>query len=117
MKTLLATVFIAVCFSFGAVTCSAADITPTISPSQVNGRDGILKMETGDVFSGKYSLRFKGQTYLAKVSEDAYNTRSGDIYVVRYMAKSTGNTIMYFTVYGGGGAHMLERKGTPVADR
>ena len=85
--------------------------------SQLAGKDGILKMETNDVFSGKHSLRLKGSTYLEKTSEDAYKTKSGDIYVVRYMAKGTGDTMMYFTVYGEGSYQILEKKGTPVADK
>ena len=55
--------------------------------SQLAANDFIMKMETTDVFSGKTSLRFNGAAYLEKASEDAYKTRSGDIYVVRYMVK------------------------------
>ena len=85
--------------------------------SQYEGKDCNLKMENTDVFSGKHSLQLKGSMYLGKISEDAYNTKSGDIYVIRYMAKGEGNTTMYFTVYGDGGYQILEKKGTPVADK
>ena len=85
--------------------------------SQLAANDFIMKMETTDVFSGKTSLRFNGAAYLEKASEDAYKTRSGDIYVVRYMVKGKGTTTMYLTVYGGGAAQILERKGTPIADK
>ena len=158
MKTLLTTVFLAVCLSLGTAAYSAAELTPNlvrdggfeqwdeVGPeswkmrffvknnwqmsftdkgnvliplifSQYTGKGYILKMENTDVFSGKHSLRLKGSTFLGKTSEDAYNTRSGDIYVVRYMAKGTGDTMMHFTVYGQGGRSELERKGTPVADK
>jgi hypothetical protein len=85
--------------------------------SQLAATDFILKMENEDVFSGKHSLRFQGAAYFEKASEDAYNTSSGDIYVVRYMAKGRGNTVMHIHVYGDGEAYILEQKGTSIADR
>lgn len=82
------------------------------------GQISVVKMETNDVYSGKRAVRLKASHfYMPGTGGDAYNTRSGDIYIVRYMVKGKGNTIMYFTVYGDGGAHILEQKGTPVPDK
>ncbi len=84
--------------------------------SQLSCTEYVMKRETEAVYSGESSLRLSGSIYLEKVSEGAYDTRSGDMYIVRYMAKGAGTITMHFTVYGEGGPYLLERKGEPVAD-
>ena len=71
----------------------------------------VLKPELSDVHGGRKSLRLKGQFYLNGSSSDAFKTKDGDVYVVRYWAKGEGQTAMYIHVYGDAAAQMLETKG------
>jgi len=78
----------------------------------------VVQRESADVASGEYALRLKGTAfYMHDAFEGAYAARPGDLFVVRFMAKGRGRATMYLTVYGGGAAHTLETKGTPVPDR
>ena len=87
------------------------------------GGISVVQRESGDVFSGKYSLRLKASRfYMLSAYESAYyDVRQGDIYVVRFMAKGKGSARAWLNVYrereGLGNAHTLERKGTPVPER
>ena len=71
----------------------------------------VLKPECNDVHGGRKALRLKGQFYLSNSSSDAFKTKEGDVYVVRYWAKGEGQTAMYLHVYGDAVAQILETKG------
>jgi hypothetical protein len=77
----------------------------------------VVKPETEDVHGGRKALRLKGQLYLRQSSQDAYRTRDGDIYLVRYWVKGEGQSLMHFTIYGDAAVQMLEVKGKPEKDR
>lgn len=73
----------------------------------------VMKPETKDVHGGGKALRLKGRFYLANSSPDAFKTREGDMYIVRYWVKGEGQTAMQMHVYGDAIAQILETKGQP----
>jgi len=78
----------------------------------------VFKPETGDVHSGHKALRLKGQFYLSGSGiADGYNTKEGDVYLVRYWVKGAGQTLMAIHVYGDGTSQILETKGKAEKDR
>jgi hypothetical protein len=77
----------------------------------------VVKPETADVHSGQHALRLKGQIYLRANSPEAYQTRDGDIYLVRYWAKGTGQSLLHLHVYGEASVQSLEVRGQPEPDR
>lgn len=90
---------------------------------QFCGRNGVLKVVHGsapqDVRSGSGAVLIKGQFYLKAADGDAYKTREGDEYVVRYYAKGTGKTRVYMHVYGTGrvAAEDVSVRGQPQPNR
>lgn len=90
-------------------------LTPKITDQFYDTR--LVKPETGDVRGGQKALRFKGQMYLRQSRQDAYRTRDGDIYLVRYWVKGEGQSLMHMHVYGDAVTQILEAKGKPEKDR
>ena len=90
-------------------------LTPKIADQLYDTK--ILKPEANDVYSGQSALRLKGQLYLRAADTTAYNTRDGDIYLVRYQVKGTGQSSVHLHVYGEGIAQLVESKGVPEPDR
>lgn len=90
-------------------------LTPKITDQFLDTK--VVKPETGDVHGGQKALRLKGQFYLRPSSQNAYQTRDGDIYLVRYWVKGEGQSLMHMHVYGDAGAQMLEIQGKPEKGR
>jgi len=98
---------------------SRADNGSILMPSAYEqGGISVVQREDKDVFSGKFALRLKAESfYFYEGFQGAYAARRGDIYVSRFMAKGKGSAAMHLTVYGGGSAYTLEQKGTPQPDK
>ena len=90
---------------------------------QFCGKDGTLKVVRGtapaDVHSGKGAIVVHGQFYLKRVDANAYKTREGDEFIVRYYAKGRGQTRAYMHVYGEGrvAAEDVSCRGKPQPGR
>lgn len=90
-------------------------LTPKILSQMYDTR--VLKPETRDVHGGQRALRLNGQFYLRPSSTDAFQTKEGDVYIVRYWVKGEGRSVMYLHVYGDARAQILETKGKPEKGR
>lgn len=87
------------------------------------GGISVVQRESDDVYSGNYSLRLKSSRfYFFSAAGPAYtDVRQGDIYVVRFMAKGSGNARMRLEVYKNrthiGRGYTLELRGKPIPDK
>ncbi|MBI4027807.1 MAG: hypothetical protein HY360_22670 [Verrucomicrobia bacterium] len=80
---------------------------------QINEGCKLLQLEDKDAHSGRKALRLHGgNLYLSLTSPDAYKTKDGDVYVIRFWAKGEGAARIYLHVYGEGCAEILSEKGT-----
>ncbi len=85
--------------------------------SLINEGCKLLKMEDKDVHSGQKALRQNlGNIYLSPSSPDAFKTKDGDMYVIRFWAKGEGAARIYLHVYGDGNAEFLSEKGSLKKD-
>lgn len=90
-------------------------LTPSITDQLLD--TAVLRPESQDVHTGQKALRLKGQLYLRPSSQNAYKTRDGDTYLVRYWVKGEGQSLMYLHVYGDASAQILGTKGKPERER
>lgn len=90
-------------------------LTPAITDQFYDTK--VVKPEAAEVHGGQHALRLHGQLYLRQSSQDAYRTRDGDIYLIRYYVRGEGQSRMHLHVYGDAAVQDLALTGKPMKDR
>lgn len=68
--------------------------------AQIAQDSGLLKKDEDSVRVGGYSANIMGSFYLKPINQEAYMSSDGDEYLVNYLMKGTGQSIVHFHVYG-----------------